>query len=55
MAPKNYTVSQFVKNTAGDIAEVEKIIRENPHFTKRAARDLLARRRFCKAINELAK
>jgi hypothetical protein len=49
-APKNYTVRQFV--TKSDEAEVQRVLGRFPLWSRRQARDLVARRNFQRSIKE---
>lgn len=49
-APKNYRVRDLV--SAKDRVEVESILKANPLWKKKHARELLARRRFFSSIKE---
>lgn len=48
---KQYSVRDWVRNNAADNAEVAKILVEHPLWSRKHARELLARRRFAKALS----
>lgn len=49
-ASKQYSVRDWVKNTAADKQEVAALLEQNPGWQPKHARELLARRRFIASI-----
>lgn len=54
-ASKQYSVRDWVKNTAADKQEVAALMEKNPGWQPKHARDLLARRRFIASIKAAGK
>lgn len=51
-APKNYTVKALV--TKDDEVEIQEILAKYPHWKRKHARELIARRRFAAKIKGAA-